>query len=430
MTAIRFPRLFSILATTFLVTPVWAQEAPEEPDAAAKAAVEAQGFRLPPQLRQIAYRDANPWVLHTNVRVGEGDSNVTFGGLGAIPFRNDVPGADQVDAPLRVYDDGAVGLDEPRADELDADGNQTSTPGGTYDVFDDDGNLLGTFVSYTPGLTRNWAYQNEEQAGDGTISLNQFSTQSTGAAFQREAESSGIGFEMAVSRRIMKLGRKAELNFSAAVGLSDFSASTSSTITADLVQLTDVYQISGDIPDAPFQGPSIVDLTINGPDGNPVAIGDLETTVPLQQITPDRRFTTVPDGATVLGSWAIDGAYYSFRLGPEVRGHVTERIAFSAGAGLLGAVIGSDFSVSEALVLEDYLTSGTVGIQATDSMTELVLGYYAEASIEYWLTQRTGLFLGAVLESIDDFNQQFGGRTASVMLGEALVVRFGIVHRF
>lgn len=431
MTQYRFRNFLSLGLAAAIAAPLSAQEAPDEPDPEAKAAIEAQGFRLPPQLRQVAYRDANPWVLHTNVRLNEGDSSVTFGGLGAIPFRSNVPGADLPDVPVRLYDDGAVGLDAPRDNEVDDDGNQTSPPGGRYQTFDEDGNVTGDFLSYTPGVTRDWAYQNQEQFANGTISMNSFSTESTGASIARDAETSGLGFELAVSRRLIQLGRKLEIGLSGAVGFSDFNASTTSTISADLIRLTDVYQISGTPPDAPYQAPSFIPQTIIGPDGLPFPTGNsTENTVPLQQLTADRRFETVPDGATVNGAWGLDGAYYSFRFGPEVRGHLTQRIAFTAGAGVLGAVVGSDFSVAEALVLEDYQTFGNVSFISTDTITELVFGYYAEIALEYWITQRTGLFFGAAIESIDDFNHVFGGRTASVMLGDSTVVRIGVIHRF
>jgi len=435
MTFNRLFRFLPFIGAALLGPATNAQETTSAADDEARAAVEAQGFRLPPQLRQIAYREANPWVLHTNVRVGEADSSVTFGGLGEIPFRAAIPGADISDILVRVYDDGAVFADGPREEELDGDGNQITTPGERYQLFSEDGTLTDDLLAYTPGVTRQWEFLNPGQVGDGVIAMNQFSTRSSGASLQRDAETSGIGFEMSVSRRVMRLGERFELSVSGSVGFSDFNSSTSSTITADLVTLTDTYQLFGPPPllgDIPYTGPDFGPLFVIGPSGLPEATGiNLESTIPLQQVTEDRQITTLENGATVSGNWGLDGAYYSFRIGPEIRGHLTPRIAFKAGAGLLGAVVGSDFSANESLVLGDYRVFGnSVAFNETDSLTELVLGYYAEAAIEYWITQRTGVFIGAVLESIDDFDHIFGGRTASVVLGEALVLRVGIVHRF
>jgi hypothetical protein len=117
-------------------------------------------------------------------------------------------------------------------------------------------------------------------------------------------------------------------------------------------------------------------------------------------------------------------------LGPEIRSHISEKLAVTAGAGFLGVYVGSDFSVTETLDLDGYPTFSTIQVNATENMTDLIAGFYAEATIEYWITQRTGFFFGATFESVDDFLQTFGGRTASVLLGDATVVRFGIIHRF
>lgn len=428
MTFTRHIRRLCITGFSVAAFSLFAQEAPNEPDPEAKAQIEAQGFRLPPQLRQVQYRDANPWVLHTNVRVGSADSTVSFGGLGTIDPSTFIPGADQTDFPVRLYDDGRVILDELRTNEADEDGNQTSIPGGRYQTRDDGGNLTGDFLSYTPGQTRSWSYGSAEQVNDRFISMNQFSTQSTGAGFGAEGDSSGLGFEMAVSRRILRLGRKMELGISGSIGLSDFNASTSQQFTADLITMTDVYEAYGDVPDPPYNAPSTGVLT--DPDtGLIIPFGQFETTVPLQQVTPNRSFSTDPNGANIAGAWSIDGAYYSIRLGPEIRGHLTENIAFTLGAGVMGAFVGSEFSAVELLDL-DTPTTTTIGFRGTDSITEILVGYYAEVSIEYWITQRTGLFLGAVLESMDDFVQNFAGRTASVTLSDATLVRFGVIHRF
>lgn len=428
MTFTRHFRLTCVALLASTAATLVAQEAPAEPDPEAKAQIEAQGFRLPPQLRQVRYRDANPWVLHTNVRLGSADSSVSFGGLGTIPPANFIPGADQTEFGTRNYDDGRVGLDVPRPNESDENGNQTSTPGGRYTIENDEGTIIGDFLSYTPGQTRLWTYGSEDQVVGNSIAMNQYSTQSTGAGFGAEGDSSGLGFEMAVSRRILPIGRNMELALSGAIGLSDFNASTSQRFTADLITMTDLYEVYGAIPTPPYQGPSTGPLT-NPDTGTIVPGGQLETTVPLQQITPNRTFTTAANGANIEGDWSIDGAYYSMRLGPELRGHLTERIAFTVGAGVMGAFVGSDFTATEFLDL-DIPTLNTIVYNRTDSMSELLVGYYAEVSIEFWFTQRTGLFFGAVLESMDDYVQEFAGRSASVVLSDATLIRFGVIHRF
>ena len=234
--------------------------------------------------------------------------------------------------------------------------------------------------------------------------------------------------ELGVSKRILKFGRNTDLSFSAAIGLTDFKAGASERITANLITLTDVYNVLGTPPAASYLAPDFDALFDDI--GNIVDGEGREITIPLQQITPDRSVTTLPNGANVEGTWDIKGAYYSIRLGPEIRSHISEKLAFTAGAGFLGVYVGSDFSVSEVLDLDGYPTFATIGVNQTENMSDLIAGFYDEATVEYWFTQRTGIFLGATFESVDDFVQTLGGRTASVLLGDATVVRFGIIHRF
>ena len=425
-----FSRIFPFGLSVLLAVPVVAQqvEVPEEPDPEDKAKAEAQGFRLPPQLRRVDYRDANPWVLHANVRYSQTESAVKFSGLGSIPSTRNIPGADQPDFALRQYDDGGVALDEPRANETDASGNQSSTLGGRYQVTNGDGDVVGDFISYTPGQTRDWAFLDDRQVVNGQLHLNSFSAESSGANFARDAEGSGLGVELGVSKRILKFGRKTDVSLSATIGTSDFESRTADRITANLVTLTDVYNILGTAPAASYLAP---DFELLFDDiGNEVAGDGREITIPLQQLTADRRITTVPNGANIQGEWEVKGAYYSIRVGPEIRSHISEKLAFTAGAGFLGVYVGSDFSVTETLDLDGYPTFTTIQVNATENMTDLIAGFYAEATVEYWITQRTGFFIGATYESVDDFVQAFGGRTASVLLGDATVVRFGIIHRF
>ena len=263
------------------------------------------------------------------------------------------------------------------------------------------------------------------------MTMNTFAAESTGTSISRDAEGSGLGFDLSVSRRIFKLGKRTEITLSGAVGLTDFKASAQEQITSDLITMSDVYEIYGDLTGLPFLFPSSEEIIEFDPvTGNATNSYLYETTVPLEQITPDRTYTTVPNGASIEGAWEISGAYYSIRLGPEIRTHLTEKLAVSLSGGVMGAYVGSDFSVTEILDLGDYSTTSTVGVSETENLTEMIVGYYASASFEYWLTQRTGLFVGASYESIDDFVQTMGGRSASVLLGDALVVRFGMVTRF
>ncbi|MCC5023061.1 MAG: hypothetical protein J6386_09820 [Candidatus Synoicihabitans palmerolidicus] len=149
-----YPKLVRLIAlgltASILTTPAFAQ-AKAETDDEIKA---PPGFVLPPRLRQIAFRDAaNPWTFHVNAHYNTGDAGVDFGDLGSVPSGRNLPGADQTDVAIREYDDGGVALDGLRTTEVDANGNQTSTPGERY-TFEQSEGVFGAALAYTPGRTR------------------------------------------------------------------------------------------------------------------------------------------------------------------------------------------------------------------------------------------------------------------------------------
>lgn len=424
------PKLVRLLtlgaAVSVITTSVFAQATEEPADENVKA---PPGFVLPPRLRQIAFRDANPWTFNMNVRSTSNSTKVSFSNLGSVPSINPVAGSDQY-ALARQYDDGAVGSDAPRSNEKDANGNVTSTPGGRYQVFSaTDETIYQDLLAYTPGVTRNWTYSNDSQLlSDNKVAMHTFAAESTGASASADDEGAGLGFEMSVGRRIWKISKKTELSFTGSVGITDLKAETSGRVTSNLVTMTDVYQAANPIPTGGYYGPAFQDLFDDV--GNIILANGYEVTNPLQEVTADRTYTTTPNGAAVDGTWKLKGAYYAIRIGALLRSHVTERLAFSAGVGVVGAYLGSDFTVTETIDLPDYLTLNKVSVTQTSQHNEIILGFYGEINAEFWITPRTAFFAGAAFESLDSYEQTVGGRTASVALGDNLVFRLGLITRF
>lgn len=424
----KFVRLLALgLIAGAIVSPSHAQATTDDE---AEPQIQAPpGFVLPPRLRQVAFRDANPWTFHVNARYNSGKPTVKFGDLGNVPTIRNIPGADQTTVAVREYDDGIVGLDQLRTNESDANGNQTSTPGGRYQAESAAGSgIFLDLLSYTPGQTRNWGYAHDSMKVPGGIAMNTFAAESAGASFDAENDGSSLGFEMAVARRVLKLGKKTELNFTASIGLTDLKAERSERVVSNLITMTDVYAVNGAIPDAPYFGPSFDALYDSV--GNIIAADGLETTTTLQQITADRTYVTTPNGAFVDGSWKLKGAYYAIRLGPQFRSHLSESLAVTASAGVIGAYVGTTFSAAESLDMGDYEVGAAIRVSETEEFSDLLLGFYGELSVEYWITPRTAFFLGGLYETLDDYTQSVGGRSASVVIGNSFVVRVGIITRF
>jgi hypothetical protein len=133
-------------------------------------------------------------------------------------------------------------------------------------------------------------------------------------------------------------------------------------------------------------------------------------------------------GAQINGEWEIDGAYFLMRLGPSLRGKVTNRIGYAVSGGLAAAYVGSTFNVRESFTPS--ATSSLIQIEEDTTTDTLVFGFYALANAEYWLTETTGLYGGASYESLSDYDQSVGGRTAKVDVGQGVAIRGGVVLRF
>lgn len=395
------------------------------------AAVAFAQPQLPVQLRVN-----NPWTFSFGLRHTAGGGDVTFSNLGAIAPSQAV-GPNNTDRMTRVYDDGAVILDASR----------TARPSEANAQFSEDGlryaeryesNLAGQattyawrgdYLAFQESQTRRWAYDNASQlTGDGRVAFHAYSSTSAGA--QAEAEGSGSpGFEMALARRIGRLGERAEWGLSVSFGLADIRAKTSGRIAANLVTLTDYYSLLGaTAPAAPYNAPTFVDIL--DAQGNVQLAQGRETTVPLGQspLAGQRTETVSPGAATIDGNWEMKGAYFVSRIGPTVRFRLTQRIAVVAGAGFAGAFAGTDFRSDETLVFTDGRSS--VRRQEEDEESKFLPGFYGEVAAEYWFNNRTGLYVGAAYESFGDYEQTLGGRTAKVDIGSGIAARVGLVTRF
>ena len=139
--------------------------------------------------------------------------------------------------------------------------------------------------------------------------------------------------------------------------------------------------------------------------------------------------TTTTSVADVKGSWQIKGAYYTLKIGPMLQIPITERLKFSMGAGAALALVGTRYMVDETLQVGDVneATVETIGEQSRFVMLPL---YYANADAEYWVTERSGFYLGVNGQKSGSYDQSVGGRTATINLGTTYGVQSGITLRF
>jgi len=405
---------------------------------------------MAPAHAQINYADIpvefRP-IRNTSFSVGVrfiGGASVQFGSLGSIPSSFSPKGleAGVVD---RVYIDGSVHADALRANEKNADGTPKSTPYGRYsirsEIFDADGNKIpdaadpgGTgnktqvsadFLAYTPGRTRSWSYASDSQVtSPGVIAMHDYVASSSGASLPSES-GAGPGFELTASRRLGSIGR-IDWGVMFGAGITDINAKESSRVKANLTALTDYYRVSGIVapPSGPYSAPSSGDFV---GDNGAIYSGNLETTVPLEAIPFQRSVVETANGADIDGNWQIKGAYFLFKVGPMVRIPIGEHFAVTASAGYAGAYLGTTYRVKESLVINDTLS---IPFEGEETYSKLIHGAFAEVNAEWWLTQRTGFFLGVTFEKLGKYEQSLAGRTADVDIGGHGGFRMGLTTRF
>ncbi len=410
------------------------------------------------RMSQLARNDGMWYTPKTRVSVGirilDSGGKVEFGNLGSVPFLNEIIPATS-GAVVRSYSDGEVRRDALRADEKDANGNQTSVPGGRYqitetvtvNVTDADGNVIGTqdvqrlsgdYLSYTPGLTREWEVFGQSQflSKPGYVAFNNYAAVSEGGTASKEQGMSG-GLEVQMSRELGRGTRYFKWGVLAGVSLNDINSKTAGSVVSSLRTYTDYYSTGGmTLPLSQLSNPS-TDAT-SDTNGDGIA-NTYENTVPLPVAPGDIPSTDVltPGGANVTGRWQVKGAYFLIKLGPTLRTQITEHFGLSASVGFAGAYAGTRYTAYESFQVAampgvDIETTDTATGQNTLSSTasRFLTGYYADLNLDWDMNDRFGLFGGVTAQQLDSYRQRLGDRTADVDLGSAVGLRGGVTIRF
>jgi len=393
------------------------------------------------RMQEIAKHNEEEWAgpknrVSVGFRVLNSGGTVSYGNLGSIPAKFIAPASEG--AVSRSYDNGDVLADRPRTDEVDADGNQISTPGGRYPVYftmtDGTKVQVGEGLGYESGYSREWKEYTQAQldARPGYVALTNYSTTSEGGHFSDETKTAA-GVEMEYSRNLGRITRRIQWGITTGLTLNSISSQTSGSVIATLNSHTDYYGIHGtlgEFPEGGHGGPTGVPYIV---DGVIVSPAGMETTVPVSQ-TPDAVSTdnSVAGGATVNGRWTVKGAYFMMKLGPSIRAQFNDRWEMTASAGFAGAYAGSTYTSAETFTVEGLPEGQLPGVQdiLQSEETAFLTGYYADLTIEWAANDRTGLFGGVTAQQLSDYEQKLGDRTARIDLGTAVGVRGGITIKF
>lgn len=401
----------------------------------ARAQDDDQSRRTPPvEIPDFSNLDEYIYEPKSTVTLGFrhlSGAKTKFSGQGKIVAPED-PGA-ATGVLDRVYHDGAVHLDTRTTARLDSSGNPVIDPESGNQVFD---------PVAPDGRTNSWNYSDNRQRDEfpGYMAFHTYSADITDTAARSQSANSTNGMELAVTRDMGKLfGSKMTWTLTAGMSVNDISAKMSDTVQANLTRLTDLYFLGGQVPpDAPYVAPSssstsLVDAAGNavvGADGSSQTIS-IDTTVLLANQPAQRTTTVTADATSVTNHWKLKGAYYTFRAGPTVWIPISSRFRASISLGAAMVYAGTTYTVTESFAPE----LGAEISETNSSITSKLLpGYYADAGLQFDLTDRTGFYAGAVFQSAGSYDQKLEATNAhyatKVDLANQNGLRAGLSIRF
>ena len=275
----------------------------------------------PEEIPDFSNLDEYIYVPKTTVNLGTrflSGPKTSFFGHGSIPSPED-PGSDPTIANIdRTYHDGRV------------------DPDGRTVTIDNGNGTITTVPVASDGKTDTWSFDSQSQVtSDGYMQFHTYSGEVTDNTTFNHTGDSNMGIELVANHEMGTLGKKKKITWSMVGGFSinDLRSSMITNVNANVTTTTDTYDLFGQTaPTAPYSGPgggistqNVLDSsgdTVNDSGGtavtqtlsNPTLLGN----VPLQRdvsTSPDFTGTTP---TSVQNRYTIEGAYYTFRLGPSV----------------------------------------------------------------------------------------------------------------
>jgi len=351
-------------------------------------------------------------------------AKTSFSGRAVIASPLDSIGAATGTGFDRIYHDGTVSPD-------------------TRTVSTDDGNGGSVNVPIGPdGKTNTWTYFDAAQVTPtGNIAMNSYSADMNVAGPRTKDANNAYGFEVVVARDMGKLGTHFEWNLAGGFSLNDLSSGLRTAVPANITTTTDVYSLYGaPAPVAPFSGISTASSqAVVDANGNAILNGDgtVKTvspdTVTLLGSEPLSRNVSAPvtDTTSVINSWKIKGAYFTFRAGPTLLLPLTSHLRASVSVGAALVYAGTTYTVRQQFTPA---TGDAINFTESDSANHFLPGYYADANVEYWLTDTAGFYAGAVYQNTGDFKQEVKTDTADfttkVDMSSLAGLRAGINFKF
>ncbi|HTQ31441.1 MAG TPA: hypothetical protein VMI53_09545 [Opitutaceae bacterium] len=382
---------FALLLGLSAAIPAWlrAQEGPppEQYEPPPPVGVDASYFTPPKNTISIGFRTM------TGPRVSVSSS------FGIVPSQFDPGNANDSSITTRVYADGGVFPDT----RTDSNGNPI-TP---------------------DGRTNTWNYQSASQLtpdGNG-VAMHTYSAVIDGTNPQKGRADTGTGFELTLDRDFGWHVGKVQIHLMAGLGGNDIHYILTKFVPAEVTTLTDTYSLyaptldptTGDYTLSPAgakpSGPvtsgtlafpsSTTDLSDNSTDNSTLL--DSQPNQGNDPNTPSSRSVSAPQHTTneVTDQWHIKGAYFTFRAGPKIIVPFTDKFHVSVSTGPALIYAGTTFSVVQTINTPSVNTTSTV----SDGYSTVLPAYFADADVEYYLTDRTGFYAGAIFQTSTSYDQ-------------------------
>jgi len=416
---------YLLLACAMLVLAPWAHAAyggKDDDDDAEKEKEQRAPEEIPDfsNLNEYVYQPKN--TLNLGVRYMSG-VKATFGGTGIIP----IPATEvEIDPTLvnvaHVYHDGAVGPDGRSLAINNGDGTNTA------------------ILANPDGKTNTYGYQSETQVTpDDLMTFHDYSATIPGVDVSKGGPRSS-GVELSVSREMGNIGKHLSWSIFGGISINDIQAASTAGVTANVTTITDVYDLFGQTPiPAGTSSPSNTEVNVNDANGNQV-IGSNGTPVTqsisnsglIGNVPLARTTSTATDTTTVVDSWKLHGAYFTFRAGPSLTYTFNSHFKFSVSAGPALILAGSYYAVTEVMTPP---TGDPITDNITDKTEKLVPAYYVDASMQFNLTERTGFYLGGVFQNGGSYLQTagsalYGTYTTRVDFSDQNGLRTGLTFKF
>lgn len=336
--------------------------------------------------------DLVQYVPKFSVKLGfrvMGGVKANFSGSGQLSSMSSI-GADTTSIQNRVYHDGSVSTDT----------TATVDPSGS-----------GT-PRVTNGYTNAWSYIDSSQVGNiegqDTVSMHAYSSEFQNAGLKRDPGTS-LGVELTAERQMGDLfGGRVKWGLVGGFSVNQMLSIRAADLPGKITTTTDIYgvysagnrQTTTPPPAAPFTGPS---ADTNAP------------VVSLNPLQPDgQHIVTEDNNATIYTRWRLRGAYLTFRAGPTLFYPITKKLSASLSAGAVLVYVGTSYDVEQRFLPT---TGDEIDAVVSDGASGFLPGFYADASVQYAMTDNSGLYLGGVYQSATTYHQNIAADDNSAAKG-------------